>query len=95
MLVPIDLPVLTGEPLLVSFDLAGLGRARRETWLDAEAVVARVEHGRRPGDQGRRVGIAFEGLTPETRQSLFGHLRTLPPAGGLRGRGLAARRTDG
>jgi PilZ domain len=95
MLVPTDLPVLTGEPLLVSFDLSRFQRARPRVWLDAEAVVARVEHGRRPGDRGRRLGIAFQGVASEARQALFGLLRALPPAGGLRGRGQAARRTDG
>jgi hypothetical protein len=76
MLVPTDLAVLTGEPLLVSFRAP---RSRR--WLDAEAVVARVVHGRRPGDQGRRLGLSFHGLDAEARQLLFRQLRDQPPAG--------------
>ena len=90
MLVPTDLPVLTGEPLLVSFRPPRSGR-----WLDAEAMVARVVHGRRPGDQGRRLGLSFQGLTPETRALLFRELRTVPPARARGGQGRHARRTDG
>lgn len=90
MLVPTDLAVLTGEPLLVSF------RPPRSTrWLDAEAIVARVVHGRRPGDQGRRLGISFQGLDAASRQLLFSQLRSSPAAGRGDARGRHARRTDG
>ena len=48
-------PVLTGERVLVSFQ----GRAG---WIDAEAVVARVVHGRRDGEHTRALGLSFEEL---------------------------------
>jgi hypothetical protein len=90
MLVPTDLRVLTGEPLVVSFRPPRSGR-----WIDTEAVVARVIHGRRPGDAGRRLGLSFQGLTPAARQLLFQELRTLPPAQRRDAQGRHARRTDG
>jgi len=90
MLVRADLPVLTGEPLLVSF-LA----PRSSRWIDAEAVVARVVHGRRPGDRGRRLGLAFQGLDREARHALFHALRALPPASARAASSRChARRTD-
>lgn len=92
MLVPTDLPVLTGEPLLVSFQPP---RSRR--WVDAAAVVARVVHGRRPGDRGRWLGLSFQDLGPEAKQLLFRQLRDQPPSGDrkrTRAGSNHARRTD-
>lgn len=87
MLVPTSVRVLTGEPLLVSF------RAPRSTrWLDAEAVVARVVHGRRPEDRGRMLGLSFQGLDAEDRQLLFQQLRAAPPSS--RAGSQRQRRTD-
>lgn len=75
MLVPTEQSVLTGEPLLVSF------RAPRSSrWLDTEAVVARVVHGRRPGERGRSLGLAFQDLDLETQHLLFRQLCALPPS---------------
>ena len=71
--------VLTGEELIVSFKPP---RSRR--WFDAQAVVARVLHGRRPGDWGLSFGIAFYGLGPADEQHLFEHLRGLAPPDALR-----------
>ncbi|MFT3773239.1 MAG: PilZ domain-containing protein [Minicystis sp.] len=90
MLVATDLPVLTGEPVIVSF------RAPRSSrWIDAEAVVARVVHGRRPGERGRRLGLAFRDLGDEARHLLFRALRTLPPASPRSAsRGLHPRRAE-
>jgi hypothetical protein len=90
MLVPTELRVLTGEPLLVSFRAPG-----STLWLDAHAAVARVVHGRRPGDRGRRLGLAFEHLDHEARRLLFRQLRSLPPAARGGAPGQHARRTDG
>ena len=42
-------PVLTGERLIVSFCLPGYG-----VWIDTEATVSRVVHGRRKGEHRRR-----------------------------------------
>ena len=55
MLVAADTEVLTGEPLIVSFRAP-----RTDRWIDAEATVARVIHGRRPGDVGRALGIKLK-----------------------------------
>jgi PilZ domain len=89
MLVPTSLRVLTGEPLLVSF------RPPRSTrWLDAEAVVARVVHGRREGEHGRCLGLAFQGLDGEAQRLLFQQLAHQPPATRGTARGRNARRTD-
>ena len=75
MLVPTEAAVLTGEPVIVSF-LA----PRSKRWIDAQATVARVVHGRRPGDHGRGLGLAFHGLDREARHALFQGLRAQPPA---------------
>jgi PilZ domain len=74
MLVSTEHTVLTGEPLLVSFR-----PPRSDRWLDVSATVARVVHGRRPGDRGRCLGLVFDGTDPSTRDLLFQHLRGLPP----------------
>ncbi len=89
MRVPTGLRVLTGEPLLVSFQAP---RSRR--WIDTAAVVTRVVHGRRPGDLRRALGVSFQGLDREARQLLFGQLRDLPPASLGSARSRHARRTD-
>ena len=66
--------VLTGEELLVSFRLP-----RSNRWLDADATVVRVVHGRRPGDRGRSLGLEFHGVDDSSRRILFEVLRFLPP----------------
>jgi PilZ domain len=82
------LPVLTGEPVLVSF------RAPRSgAWFDLEATVARVEHGRRPGDDGRCLGLAFHGTSDAARHALFSALSALPPTRARRG-GHVSRATS-
>ncbi len=65
--------VLTGEPLLLSFRAPFSSR-----WIDADAVVARVVHGRRPGDLRRSLGLSFATLTPEGRRLLHEGLWGLP-----------------
>ena len=45
-------PALTGERLIVSFQIPHSGY-----WVDAEAVVARVVHGRRPGEYTRALAL--------------------------------------
>lgn len=47
--------VLTGEPVRVTFRTPDTGR-----WLTLSGTVARVLHGRRPHEWGRRLGIAFD-----------------------------------
>ena len=74
MLVMAQEPVLTGEPVVVAFRLPGGSR-----WLDAEGTVARVVHGRRPGDLGRCFGVSFDGIEPDAHVYLAGALRGVPP----------------
>jgi hypothetical protein len=65
--------VLTGEPLILSFRAPFSSR-----WVDADAVVARVVHGRRTGDLRRSFGVAFTALSPEARRLLREGLWGLP-----------------
>ena len=74
MLVKSDMDVLTGEELLVSFK-----GPRTGTYFDVSASVARVVHGRRPGDTGRCLGISFERMDEIDRLMLRANLRGLPP----------------
>lgn len=67
---PRTMPVLTGEEVVVSFK-----PPRSNTWFDAQGVVARVVHGRRPGDYGLSYGIELQNLSSEDEQRLFEHLR--------------------
>lgn len=57
-------PVLTGEPVIVSFAAPG-GK-----WIDAEATVARVSHGRRRNEDVRRLGLRFEKLDASSSRAL-------------------------
>jgi len=66
--------VLTGEPVIVSFRLP-----LSTYWFDAEATVARVVHGRRPGDLGRCFGLSFESLEEGAASFLRRALRGVPP----------------
>lgn len=67
--------VLTGEDLLVTFKTPIIG-----TWFDAEARVARVVHGRRPGDYGRALGIRFRRMDRIAKSLLEASLSTYPDA---------------
>ena len=67
-------PVLTGERVIVSFE-APLGGM----WIDAEGVVTRVVHGRRPGEWTRALGIELVDVAPPIRDALQLRLRCLPP----------------
>lgn len=64
--------VLTGEEVIASFKLP-----RGGAWFDVQGVVARVVHGRRPGDYGLSFGIAFYGMTKDDEAVLFERLRGL------------------
>jgi hypothetical protein len=74
MLVMLQEPVLTGEPLLVAFRLP-----RSDYWFDSEAVVARVLHARRPGDLCRSFAVEFESLDAGAQEFLGRTLRGTPP----------------
>lgn len=68
-------PVLTGERILVSFRIP-----RSSLWVDTEATVTRVIHGRRPGEFSRCLAINFESLETLPRFMLEEALRVVPPA---------------
>lgn len=72
LLLPVDEAILTGETLIVSFAIPG-------TWIDAEAVVTRVVHGRRPSDEGLAIGVVFDVIAPSSRAALAGFLHGRPP----------------
>ena len=72
MVGPAD-PVLTGERVIVSFPGVKGG------WIDAEAVVARVVHGRRTGEYSRTLGLSFENLDGESRAALAALLAVSVP----------------
>ncbi len=71
--------VLTGEEVVVSFQLP-----RSNAWFDAQGVVARVLHGRRPGDYGLSFGIEFVNLSLDDELILFEQLRGKPAPDALR-----------
>jgi c-di-GMP-binding flagellar brake protein YcgR len=67
-------PVLTGERVLVSFEMPGdLG------WFDAYARVTRVLHGRRAQETTRKLGLEFEELRPYDRYRLRQACEGTPP----------------
>jgi len=72
MLVRASRRVLTGEEVVVSFK-----PPRSNEWFDAQGIVARVIHGRRPGDYGLSFGIEFINLSKDDELRLFEHLRGL------------------
>jgi hypothetical protein len=73
LVTPAD-PVLTGERLIVSFRAPRWG-----VWIDTEATVARVIHGRRHGEYTRALGLSFDSLDPFERFVLSHNLHWLPP----------------
>lgn len=68
--------VLTGEPVVVSFRSPSSSR-----WFDLEGTVARVVHGRRPGDRGRCLGLSFGALSDADRSRLWEDLRVYGAGG--------------
>lgn len=68
-------PALTGERILVSFRIP-----RSSLWIDAEATVTRVVHGRRPGEFSRKLALEFDDLDELPRAMLKEALRSVPPA---------------
>jgi hypothetical protein len=67
-------PVLTGQVLLVSFQIP-----HYDVWVDTEAIVSRVMHGRRPGENSRSLGLEFCDLSPWHRYLLREALKQVPP----------------
>src|SRR5947207_10524785 len=60
MLVRATRRVLTGEEVVIAFK-----PPRSNQWFDAIATIARVVHGRRPGDWGLSFGLRSEEHTSE------------------------------
>jgi hypothetical protein len=79
MLVRTSERVLTGEDVVVSFQ-----PPRSNRYVDAVGHVARVVHGRRPGDRGRCLGIELDSMDEEDRHHLWECLRGLPAPDPLR-----------
>jgi hypothetical protein len=74
MLVRSDVDARIGDHVVVSFQATPLG-----LWFDAEGTVTRIVRGRRPGDEGRALGVKFENMSYLSRLLLRGHLRRQPP----------------
>jgi len=74
MLVLADAVVLTGEDVIISFRTPFSNH-----WFDACGTIARVVHGRRPGDFGPCFGIHFDDAEEVSRIVLEQKLRRLPP----------------
>lgn len=74
MVSPAD-PALTGERLIVSFQIPHSGH-----WVDAEATVARVVHGRRPGEHTRGLALELENVEEIPKMLLGRALRRCPPS---------------
>jgi hypothetical protein len=75
MLLESDMPILTGEDLLVSFKSPASDR-----WYDCGGTVARVLHGRRRADLRRAVGVVFDRLHVLDGLLLCEELRRAPVA---------------
>jgi len=88
MLVTTSHRVLTGEEVVVCFKPPASNR-----FVDALGTVARVVHGRRPGDRGRCMGIEFFGMDARDRRHLWEALRGLPAPDPMRDpvHGIVAR----
>jgi hypothetical protein len=76
MLVVAERPVLTGELVVLTLRVPMVSLA----WFDAEAVVARVVHGRRPEDRGRALGLSFVWTDPAGLAALERQLAWFRPA---------------
>ena len=74
LVMPAD-PVLTGEKVILSFQVPYL-----LNYIDAEATVARVVHGRRPGEYSRGLALHFDHIEGLEKFLLERALNYLPPA---------------
>lgn len=88
MLVRAQKRVLTGEEVIVTFR-----PPRTNRYVDAPATVARVLHGRRPGDYGLCLGLEFYGMRDDEEHFLFEQLRGMAAPDPLRPPRPLAKRT--
>lgn len=79
MLVRTSARVLTGEDVVVCFK-----PPRSNRFVSAYGHVARVVHGRRPGDRYRSLGLDLHGMDEDERRVLWESLRGLPAPEPLR-----------
>jgi hypothetical protein len=79
MLVTTRERVLTGEEVVLAFKPPKSNR-----FVDALGYVARVIHGRRPGDRSRCLGIELVDMSQADRHHLWESLRGLPAPEPLR-----------
>jgi len=91
-----DARVLTGAEIVVTFRPPLSNR-----FVDAVGHVARVVHGRRPGDRGRCLGIELDEMDDDDRHHLWECLRGIPapepmrdPATGIIERLVDARKNS-
>lgn len=73
MLVQADEDVAIGESLIVSFRAP-----RTDRYVDAEAIVTRVVHGRRRGDLGPALAVTFTQIDRASFTTLKTALRRMP-----------------
>jgi hypothetical protein len=66
--------VRIGEPVIVTFRAPGT-----KCWVDTMATVMRTVAGRRPGDRGPAIGLAFDRLAAEDHLLVRGCLERFPP----------------
>ncbi len=74
LVMPAD-PILTGERVILSFQLPNSLH-----WVDTEALVTRILHGRRPGEYTRGVALELDGLSGLNRFMLERALKHMLPA---------------
>ncbi|NOY92738.1 MAG: PilZ domain-containing protein [Deltaproteobacteria bacterium] len=74
MMIAADDGAKVGDEVIVSFQAPG-----SDAWFDAEAEVARVIEGWRPGDPGYCLGLRFTKIALEARLALTDKLRGWPP----------------
>jgi len=69
-----DRAVCIGEELIVTFRVPGTRQ-----WIDTMATVVRVVHGRRPGDRGPSIGLAFDPLSTSDNLLVRSMTNRFPP----------------
>lgn len=74
MLLSSNRSVRMGEELIVTFRVPGT-----KVWIDTTAIVVRLVHGRRNGDRGPAVGLAFAPLASDEDRMVRGALVPFPP----------------
>lgn len=74
MLLLSDRDVRIGEPMIVTFRVPGT-----QQWIDTMATVVRAVRGRRRGDRGPSIGLAFEPLSSSDNLLVRAMIERFPP----------------